>query len=356
MIRGLVIGKFCPLHEGHQFLIESALAQVDELHIWSWSVPEFPEYPPSLREYWLRTLYPDARVRVITAESVQQWGVAGQLPDNSASDSMQQEFVAVAWQHCIGDPLHLVFTSEAYGDSFAATLTRRLQQTSAVRHVIIDQARRHFPISGGALRARWQPHAVAEIVASTATRRVVFLGAESTGKTTLSTWAAQAIGGVVIPEYGRTLWMERRGRLTRDDMLLIARTQIWLEDDAAHPWAFCDTSPLTTLFYSEILFGSADDELRTLSRREYDLTFLCAPDFPLVQDGTRQNAAFRVAQHAWYRRVLAERRIAFIELTGDLSQRQHSIRTHFHEIPFVRHLGRTDVFSAGAGPGGTAAV
>ena len=31
MRRGLVLGKFAPLHRGHQFLIEHALAQVDKI-------------------------------------------------------------------------------------------------------------------------------------------------------------------------------------------------------------------------------------------------------------------------------------------------------------------------------------
>ena len=84
----------------------------------------------------------------------------------------------------------------------------------------------------------------------------------------------------------------------------------------ANRFLFCDTSPLTTLFYSNHLFGKGEQALERLAERCYDLTFLCAPDFPFVQDGTRQPESFRIRQHEWYLNELAERGIAYRLITG----------------------------------------
>ena len=45
MRRGLVFGKFMPLHRGHQLLIERALAEVDDLTIVVYDSEPRGEYP-----------------------------------------------------------------------------------------------------------------------------------------------------------------------------------------------------------------------------------------------------------------------------------------------------------------------
>ena len=52
--------------------------------------------------------------------------------------------------------------------------------------------------------------------------RVVFLGAESTGKSTLSECLAQSYGTVSVPEIGRFIWEEKGGKLDADDYVEIA--------------------------------------------------------------------------------------------------------------------------------------
>ena len=63
--RGLVIGKFCPLHRGHELLIEQAQAACDELLIISWSKPEFRGCEGESRERWLARLFPAAERLVL---------------------------------------------------------------------------------------------------------------------------------------------------------------------------------------------------------------------------------------------------------------------------------------------------
>ena len=81
------------------------------------------------------------------------------------------------------------------------------------------------------------------------------------------------------------------------------------EDKAAaraRDFLFCDTTPLVTLFYCRSMFGRADPRLEALAERRYDHSLLCAPDIPFVQDGWREDDAFRRTQHEFYlQRLLA---------------------------------------------------
>ncbi len=90
---------------------------------------------------------------------------------------------------------------------------------------------------------------------------------------------------------------------------------------AANRWLFCDTSPLTTLFYSHDRFGRAEPGLVELAERPYAFTILCAPDFPFVQDGTRREPAFRERQHAWYLHELARSGKPFSVVGGSVEDR-----------------------------------
>jgi nicotinamide riboside kinase len=114
-------------------------------------------------------------------------------------------------------------------------------------------------------------------------------------------------------------------------MLRIAETQIERESSAARcasEYLFCDTSPLTTLFYSHHMFGKASEELVHLADRSYDATVLCLPDFPFVQDGTRQPSSFRALQHQWYLTELHHRNWPYVAVGGDVPNRIERVRKY----------------------------
>jgi len=326
---GLVVGKFCPLHRGHELVIGTAAAQCEAVVVISYTKPEFAGAEPHRRERWLRARFPAAIVLVLDderlAEHCRMRGLPPRiLPDNAAADDVHRHFVAWLCTALLGCTVDAVFTSEAYGSGFAQALATSFGHP--VRHVSVDPARRVVAVSGTAARGdiHGLRHLLAPGVYADFVRRCCFLGGESSGKSTLAQALADAIGSVCVPEFGRTLWERQDGELTFDDMLLIAREQVAAEDrlaGAARDWLSCDTTPLTTLFYSRELFGRADAELELLAERQYDAVFLCAPDFPFVQDGTRQGAPFRTRQHAWYRAELARRGVPYVELTGSVACR-----------------------------------
>jgi len=335
--RGLVVGKFCPLHRGHELLIDTALAQCDEVLLISYTRPAFDGCEAAARERWLAERFPQTRRLVLDDERFAAlaarhgWPGPPVLPHNDEADAVHRDFVGWLCDRVFDCSVDAVFTSEDYGDGFAAALGhgfRRYRDPAHadVRHVCVDRARRAIPISGTAIRR--DPHAhrehLAPVVYADFVQRVCLLGGESSGKTTLAAALAARLGTPWVAEYGRQRWEEQDGKLVFDDLLQIARTQLEHEHQLARQanrWLVCDTSPLTTLLYSHALFGRAAPELEQLAGRAYHHVFLCAPDFPFVQDGTRQDEAFRQQQHAWYLRELERRGIAFTLLRGRLDQR-----------------------------------
>ena len=145
-----------------------------------------------------------------------------------------------------------------------------------------------------------------------------------TGKTTLAAAIAERLGTKWAPEYGRELTEQTDNQLVYEDLLHIGEVQIAREEELAgqsHEWLICDTSPLTTAFYSEAMFGKVDPKLWELAKRSYYLVFLCDSDFEFVQDGMREDSVFREKQQVWYRSQLKARGIDYTVLSGSLENR-----------------------------------
>jgi HTH-type transcriptional regulator, transcriptional repressor of NAD biosynthesis genes len=331
--RGLVVGKFCPLHLGHELLIHRAQSQCNDLVVLSYTKPGFEGYDRERRAGWLRARFPDLACHVVDDEDLARRcdarGIERRsLPDDDAPDDVHRQFVAWLLLNLLEGGVDAVFTSESYGDGFAAVLAGAFGRP--VRHVCVDRQRLALPVSGTqvrrdplACRDLLSPEVYADLVP-----RIALLGGESTGKTTLSCALADALGTVWVPEYGREYWEQRGGELTFDDMEHIARTQVGREAQQAlkaSRWLVCDTTPLTTQLYSELMFGRASDTLIGLARRPYAMTFLCAADLPFVQDGTRRDEGFRQVQQAWYLNALAQRAVPFELLEGPTNRRVETV-------------------------------
>lgn len=164
-------------------------------------------------------------------------------------------------------------------------------------------------------------------------KRIVFLGAPSTGKTTLCESLAETLKTVSVPEYGREFWLEHQidRRLTPEQLLHIAQTQNAWEDaaiDHANGYLLCDTSAFTTWNFALHYHQSALPELEQLAHRcwsRYDLVILCGDEIPYEDTWERSGDVNRHEFQAFNRAYLKKHQIAFTEVTGGLEKRKSEV-------------------------------
>ena len=310
---GLVVGTFAPLHRGHQLVIEAAQDACDHVTVMTWANPDYETMPTSVRAGWVRTLYPDVEVLSFDADA---------CPPDDAPGEVQRAFTASV----LPAPVDAVFTSEDYGDPLAEAL-------GAV-HVAVDPDRQRVPISGTAIRrdvlgrGEWlDPEVHAHFV-----QKVAFLGAESTGKSTLAQALADATGEPYVEEVGRTLWVAADGDLPLAEYVTICREHVALEEKAireATRAVFVDTNAITTQQYAFFFFGECPDEVRAYAdrcRQRYDRVFVCAADIPFDQDGTRVHPQVQQYQDGAIRNDLTIRGIPYTVVGGPLAERVATVR------------------------------
>ena len=312
MTTALVLGKFLPPHAGHVFLAERARELADEVIVLLLAHPDEP-IPVEVRHRWLEELLPWATIRSAVADHRVDY-----------DDDAVYDLWAATIREAIGRPtVDLLVTSEpAYGDRTAARL--------GARHVLVDPERHAVPISATALRAdpwaNWRylgPGARAWYV-----RRVCFVGAESTGKSTLAEALARIYDTVWVPEYGRPYTVEKNKTgeaWTTDDFIRIARRQQADEEAAArnaNRILFCDTDALTTAIWHERYLGRPSPEVEAIAALgRYDLTFLMGTDVPWVKDKIRNSREVREQMQQRFQDVLRDRPEPVIELRGTLEER-----------------------------------
>jgi HTH-type transcriptional regulator, transcriptional repressor of NAD biosynthesis genes len=337
---GLVVGKFSPLHQGHLSVIDYAAQHCDQLLILSYSHPEFHNCAANQRRRWLTQLYPQHECVVVDKEWLQLVCTAQKihyhaLPLNDASDSVQQKYLAYLLKDVLRRCPDAMFASENYLYPCTQLLSDELQ--TKVSPVMVDIDRAVVPISATLLRSNRERYwsFLPPIVRADWVQRMVLLGGESSGKTTLAQALAKALDTQWVPEYGRELWEKKNGQLSQDDLVAIAHEQCGREDAMVMhcgPWLVCDTSALTTLGYSLWMFGQHDPVIAALAKRHYSLTILCSGDFEFVQDGTRRDADFQTRQHQWYLQQLTEQQTDFVEVKGSLEARVSAVLSAIKRI------------------------
>ncbi len=180
---------------------------------------------------------------------------------------------------------------------------------------------------------------------------IVFVGAESTGKSTLGQHLAQRLGAGFVPEIGRFIWEKKQGRLTADDYVEISERHRAAEDEAVRqasgPWVFVDTNALTTLLLG-LCFGQVTEPAPpTLLRHADDCRsrylhhFVCADDIPYEEEpGVRENAGWRTHIQRLVLEDLDRRGIDYTVLTGALEQRAAKVMEVLSSIEQDRPLRR----------------
>jgi len=135
MTKGFTLGKFAPLHKGHQFLIESALQQVEQLIIVVYACEELPNCSLQTRINWITHLYPTVQV-IAAPDGPKEVGY---------SIEITQKHDAYLMQLLKGQYFDCFFSSEPYGEHVSRAFN--------CKDIRVDQARIHVPISGTQVRS-----------------------------------------------------------------------------------------------------------------------------------------------------------------------------------------------------------
>lgn len=282
--RALVVGKFWPPHRGHHDLIRSLEARSDECVVLVCATDR--QHPSGLdRATWLHQVHPRAEVIVVD-----------DICDDHAPEPCPPACTP-RWAKVVNDlglePVHLVASCEAYGPRFAEAL--RADYLALDRSLSTVGGALSATSVRGDLQAHWGD--LHPVVRAGLYRRVVVLGAESTGTTTLASDLANHLQAPLVPEIGRTVswarftpvgdmedvvwdepvfWeiLDRQARAESQALLDV----IDAAPLAGEPWMVCDTDALATVaWWERYLTEPGSAAARFAQARLADLYLLTDP-------------------------------------------------------------------------------
>ncbi len=160
-----------------------------------------------------------------------------------------------------------------------------------------------------------------------ALRKIVVIGPESTGKSTLSAALALQLNTVWVPEYARA-YLEQLGRPYEEhDLLEIANCQIAGEDrllPRANKLLICDTDLYVLKVWSEASFGRCHRKmLQAIAERPYHLYLLTSIDMPWTPDPLREHPLERDRHYFYhqYQDIVQQSGVPWADIRGTESER-----------------------------------
>lgn len=310
---GIVVGKFAPLTRGHINLITQASLQAHKVvvvlsHDDRWLQGQYARDRKALsfknRLRWLQQIYSDMEhidIDFIIENDIPEypngWEPYSRLLMGIVDKACQKFFVQherVPGQSALQRPRVAIFSSELdYDDNYVKYLP-------LIDHVIVDAERTTVPISAtnirGDLYHYWDY--LPSLVRKDFTKKVVIIGQESAGKSTMVKNLAKYFNTSWVEEYGRTFCETElagsEATLRSEDYPLIAYRHKELEETAmrtANRLCIIDTNALVTEYYHRLYEGEPNTIVSAIAASEhYDLVIILEPTVPWVADGMRINS------------------------------------------------------------------
>jgi len=169
-------------------------------------------------------------------------------------------------------------------------------------------------------------------------RKIVAIGPESTGKSSLCKALAAHYNTLYVKEYAREYLLTHGTQYTYDNLLDIAKGQIQLEENAFEAVKnltlntqfpkplnlFLDTDLYVIKVWCEFVFNQCHLWiLNSIASRKYNLYLLCNTDMPWVKDELREypDLATRNKLYHYYKDLLINQQVPWVEISGDYEER-----------------------------------
>jgi NadR type nicotinamide-nucleotide adenylyltransferase len=161
-----------------------------------------------------------------------------------------------------------------------------------------------------------------------AVKRVVIIGSESSGTTTLARALAEHYRTAWVPEFGRTYTEGRQYSCQpwrSEEFTVIAIEQVRMEDalaSIANRVLICDTDPFATAIWHERYMGTSSDDVRAIAAaRRYDLYVVTDANIPFEPDDIRDGESFRQWMQGRFIEELSKGPAPMIVVTGPHEER-----------------------------------
>lgn len=318
----LVLGAFSPPHKGHIYLINTAIKHSEKTHVFVCH-RDIDTIDGQYRYETIRYIYSNNPNVIIYNIKHNKDDYPGEF--GTTIDEFYEMWVNIIYSYV--KKLDVVFTSEDYGDEFAQYL--------GIKHFLVDRLRIKYDICGTDIRTN--PHDnwkyIPNLVKSYFTKKIVLVGPESSGKSTLTKLIAKKLKTKYVNEYGaeyiKNIGLNKNTKNNKKFTILdishIAAGQIYLEDESLKKpkkIIIHDTDLITTQIWSEIYFNDCPKWIVDESyKRTYDMYLLMDIDFDWVDDGSREFPEKRKTHFNRIKSELEKRNIKYTLISGSIENR-----------------------------------
>ena len=169
-------------------------------------------------------------------------------------------------------------------------------------------------------------------------KKIVIIGPESTGKSTLCKQLATHYNSVWVKEYAREYLLKNGTNYTFENLLDIAKGQVENEELGIRNWEaankskidnlksliFIDTDMYVMKVWCEFAFEKCHHWiLNRIVERKYDLYLLCNIDMPWVKDELREYPDLENRQklYHYYKDIMINQNVPWVDISGSYEER-----------------------------------